>query len=100
MQYIYVYIYINLGGGGVGFEYLSQMVPLAPVLTRDQQGQPQNVPSSFKQRAMLIDEIWHAAGDQASDIDWYIKRAVLGGIYSASEIFMLTDNSPGSSFSL
>ncbi|CAA6659302.1 unnamed protein product [Spirodela intermedia] len=59
------------------------------------QGQPQNVPTSFKQRAMLIDEIWHAAGDHASDIDWYIKRAVLGGIYSASEIFMLTDDSPG-----
>ncbi|XP_078433004.1 ubiquinone biosynthesis COQ9-like protein [Wolffia australiana] len=58
------------------------------------QGQPQNVPISFKQRVALIDEIWHAAGDQTADIDWYIKRAVLGGIYSAAEIFMLTDNSP------
>ena len=56
------------------------------------------MPASFKQRAMLIDEIWHAAGDRTAEIDWYIKRAVLGGIYSASEIFMLTDNSPGFKF--
>ncbi|QHN86086.1 uncharacterized protein DS421_16g542930 [Arachis hypogaea] len=26
---------------------------------------------------MLVDEIWHAAGDNASDIDWYAKRTVL-----------------------
>ncbi|KAF8388707.1 hypothetical protein HHK36_025387 [Tetracentron sinense] len=58
------------------------------------QSQPMNVPISFKQRAMLVDEIWHAAGDQASDIDWYVKRTILGGIYSASEVYMLTDNSP------
>ncbi|QHO01699.1 uncharacterized protein DS421_13g417420 [Arachis hypogaea] len=24
----------------------------------------------FDERAMLVDEIWHAAGDNASDIDW------------------------------
>ena len=54
-----------------------------------------NVPTSFKQRAMLVDEIWHAVGDEASDIDWYVKRTVLGGIYSTTEIYMLTDSSPG-----
>ncbi|KAK9101572.1 hypothetical protein Scep_025002 [Stephania cephalantha] len=58
------------------------------------QAQPANIPTSFKQRAMLVDEIWHAAGDQASDIDWYAKRTALGGIYSATEIYMLTDKSP------
>lgn len=58
------------------------------------QAQPLNVPTSFKQRAMLIDEIWHAVGDEASDIDWYVKRTVLGGIYSTTEIYMLTDSSP------
>ncbi|KAJ7979223.1 Ubiquinone biosynthesis protein COQ9 mitochondrial [Quillaja saponaria] len=57
------------------------------------QAQPLNVPTSFKQRAMLIDEIWHAAGDNTSDIDWYVKRTVLGGIYSTTEIYMLTDSS-------
>ncbi|OVA04226.1 COQ9 [Macleaya cordata] len=58
------------------------------------QAEPMNIPTSFKQRAVLIDEIWHAAGDQASDIDWYVKRTVLGGIYSAAEVYMLSDNSP------
>ncbi|XP_039018095.1 ubiquinone biosynthesis protein COQ9, mitochondrial-like isoform X2 [Hibiscus syriacus] len=58
------------------------------------QAHPLNVPTSFKQRAMLVDEIWHAAGDEASDIDWYVKRTFLGGIYSATEIYMLTDRSP------
>jgi len=42
-----------------------------------------------------VDEIWHAAGDRASDIDWYAKRTILGGIYSTTEIYMLTDSSPG-----
>ncbi|KAF6176862.1 hypothetical protein GIB67_026549 [Kingdonia uniflora] len=59
------------------------------------QAQPMNVPMSFKQRAMLVDEIWHACGDNASNIDWYLKRTVLGGLYSTTEIYMLTDNSPG-----
>ena len=59
------------------------------------QAQPLNVPKSFKQRAMLVDEIWHAVDDEASDIDWYVKRTVLGGIYSTTEIYMLTDSSPG-----
>lgn len=54
-----------------------------------------NIPTSFKQRAMLVDEIWHATGVEVSDIDWYLKRTVLGGIYSTSEVYMLTDNSPG-----
>ncbi|KAH7574537.1 hypothetical protein JRO89_XS03G0308600 [Xanthoceras sorbifolium] len=58
------------------------------------QAQPLNVPTSFKQRAMLVDEIWHAAGDEGSAIDWYVKRTVLGGIYSTTEIYMLTDSSP------
>lgn len=63
------------------------------------QAQPMNIPTSFKQRAMLIDEIWHASGDQSTDIDWYVKRTVLGGIYSTSEVYMVTDHSPGLFFS-
>ncbi|KAH7683690.1 ubiquinone biosynthesis protein COQ9 protein [Dioscorea alata] len=59
------------------------------------QAQPANLPTSFKQRAVMIDEICHAARDQGSDVDWYVKRTVLGGIYSTSEVYMLTDHSPG-----
>ncbi|QHO16055.1 Ubiquinone biosynthesis protein [Arachis hypogaea] len=43
----------------------------------EQKAQPVNVPTSFKQRAILVDEIWHAAGT-----------------YSTTEIYMLTDTSP------
>ncbi|KAI3447232.1 hypothetical protein Pfo_003897 [Paulownia fortunei] len=57
------------------------------------QVQPLNISTSLKQRAMLVDEIWHAAGDEATDVDWYVKRTVLGGIYSATELYMLTDTS-------
>ncbi|KAJ8750828.1 hypothetical protein K2173_016009 [Erythroxylum novogranatense] len=57
------------------------------------QAHPSNAPTSFKQRAMLVDEIWHATGDEGADIDWYVKRTVLGGIYSTTEIYMLTDSS-------
>ena len=49
---------------------------------------------------MLVDEIWHAAGDEASDTEWYVKRTVLGGIYSTTEIYMLTDRSTGVQFPL
>ncbi|XP_071908969.1 uncharacterized protein [Coffea arabica] len=58
------------------------------------QAQPANIPTGFKQRAMLMDEIWHAAGDDSTDVDWYVKRMVLGGIYSTTELYMLTDASP------
>ncbi|XP_031499435.1 uncharacterized protein LOC116263796 [Nymphaea colorata] len=57
------------------------------------QAQPMNIPTSFKQRAVLVDEIWHAAGNEDSDIDWYVKRAGLGGVYSTTELYMLTDHS-------
>ncbi|XP_020258468.1 ubiquinone biosynthesis protein COQ9-B, mitochondrial [Asparagus officinalis] len=57
------------------------------------QAQPMNLPTSFRQRAELVDEISHAAGDHSSEIDWYVKRTVLGGIYSTAEVYMLTDHS-------
>ncbi|PWA81270.1 COQ9-like protein [Artemisia annua] len=57
------------------------------------QAQPLNFSTSFKQRAMLVDEFCHAASDEGTGVDWYLKRTVLGGIYSSTEIYMLTDNS-------
>jgi len=58
------------------------------------QANPLNLPTSFKQRAVLVDEIWHASGDRSTDLDWYAKRTLLGGIYAATELYMLTDYSP------
>ncbi|KAI3901443.1 hypothetical protein MKW92_019822 [Papaver armeniacum] len=37
------------------------------------------------QRAVVI-EILHASGDQTTDIGWYVKCTVLGGIYSAAVV--------------
>lgn len=56
---------------------------------------PANAPTSLRQRAVLIDEIWHLVGDRATNADWYAKRGLLGGWYNLSEVYMLTDLSPG-----
>lgn len=58
------------------------------------QANPANLPTSFKQRAILMDEIWHAVGDHSSDVDWYAKRGILAAVYTATELYMLTDYSP------
>ncbi|PPD92661.1 hypothetical protein GOBAR_DD10420 [Gossypium barbadense] len=66
----------------------------APYILKWPQAHPFNVPASFKQRAILVDEIWRTTRDEDSDINLYVKRTVLGGIYSTTEIYMLTDHSP------
>ena len=44
---------------------------------------------------MLADEIWFLAGDVVVDPTWYAKRASLSAIYTAAELFMTNDTSPG-----
>ncbi|MEW9918306.1 COQ9 family protein [Marimonas sp. MJW-29] len=41
------------------------------------------------------DKIWNALGDTSKDYNWYTKRATLGGVYSATVLFWLGDNSDG-----
>jgi ubiquinone biosynthesis protein COQ9 len=41
------------------------------------------------------DAIWTALGDGSDDINWYTKRATLSGVYSATVLFWLGDDSPG-----
>jgi len=55
--------------------------------------QPQNLLTSLKKLAFLIDEIWYHAGDTTTDQNWYIKRALLTGVYTSTELHMLTDAS-------
>jgi ubiquinone biosynthesis protein COQ9 len=43
--------------------------------------------------ARTVDEIWHLAGDQAADFSWYTKRALLAGVYTATLLFWLRDDS-------
>lgn len=52
-----------------------------------------HVPATLESIALLADEMWHLAGDSAVDTSWYTKRAALASVYSAAELYMLTDQS-------
>ncbi|SFD46068.1 COQ9 family protein [Roseivivax sediminis] len=41
------------------------------------------------------DAIWMALGDTSDDLNWYTKRATLSGVYSATVLYWLGDESPG-----
>ncbi len=45
--------------------------------------------------ARTVDAIWHAAGDRSADWSWYSKRAILAGVYGATLLFWLRDDSDG-----
>lgn len=55
---------------------------------------PANGPRALALLAELSDEVLAAAGDGSVDMDWYAKRALVGGVYAATELYMLTDFSP------
>ncbi|NKB60417.1 MAG: COQ9 family protein [Alphaproteobacteria bacterium] len=40
-----------------------------------------------------VDAMWHAAGDTSTDYNFYTKRALLAGVYSATLMCWLNDNS-------
>jgi ubiquinone biosynthesis protein COQ9 len=40
--------------------------------------------------------IWETLGDSSDDINWYTKRATLGGVYGATVLYWLGDISEGS----
>lgn len=41
------------------------------------------------------DAIWTALGDTSRDVNWYTKRATLSGVYSATLLYWLGDDSDG-----
>lgn len=56
--------------------------------------QPRNIPVAVEQLAQITDDVWHAAGDKSTDYNWYTKRGLLAGVYTSTELYMLTDYSP------
>lgn len=40
-----------------------------------------------------VDTIWHVAGDVSADFSWYTKRAILVGVYGATLLYWLRDDS-------
>lgn len=56
---------------------------------------PQHVPQAVRSLARTVDAIWYAAGDNAADFNWYSKRLLLSGVYSATLLYWLNDKSAG-----
>ncbi|CAN2389317.1 Ubiquinone biosynthesis protein COQ9 [Pristimantis euphronides] len=54
---------------------------------------PHNIPFSLKLLTAMVDDIWHYASDQSTDVSWYTRRAVLAGIYNTTELVMMQDKS-------
>jgi ubiquinone biosynthesis protein COQ9 len=58
---------------------------------------PQNAGEGAKAIWGTADAIWKALGDTSTDLNWYSKRATLSGVYSATVLFWLGDDSPNHS---
>jgi ubiquinone biosynthesis protein COQ9 len=56
---------------------------------------PQNAPLGAKLVYRTVDAMWYAAGDTATDWNFYTKRALLAGVFSATTLYWLEDRSPG-----
>ena len=54
---------------------------------------PQNAVLAARTLWRTADTIWHAAGDTATDYNHYTKRLILGGVYSATLLVWLNDES-------
>ncbi|WP_212524902.1 COQ9 family protein [Actibacterium sp. MT2.3-13A] len=56
---------------------------------------PQYAADGAKAIWETCDAIWTALGDTSEDVNWYTKRATLAGVYSATVLYWLGDDSPG-----
>lgn len=61
---------------------------------------PQNALLGAKLLYRTVDAIWHAAGDTATDWNFYSKRGLLAGVFSATVLYWLNDRSEGFTDSL
>lgn len=41
-----------------------------------------------------VNKIWYAAGDTATDFNFYTKRGLLAGVYTSTLLYWFNDNSP------
>ena len=54
---------------------------------------PQNAALALKLLYRTVDAMWYAAGDTATDFNFYTKRALLAGVYSSTVLYWLNDRS-------
>lgn len=55
---------------------------------------PQHAADGAKAIWGTADAIWEALGDPSDDYNWYTKRATLSGVYGATILYWLGDQSP------
>lgn len=55
---------------------------------------PQNAGEGAAAIWGTADAIWKALGDTSTDLNWYSKRATLSGVYTATVLYWLGDDSP------
>ncbi|MBM3523605.1 MAG: COQ9 family protein [Alphaproteobacteria bacterium] len=58
---------------------------------------PHNAPRAAELTWRTVDAIWWAAGDTATDFNFYSKRVLLVGVYGATLLRFLDDRSEGAS---
>jgi ubiquinone biosynthesis protein COQ9 len=56
---------------------------------------PQNAPTGAALVWGTADAIWTALGDRSEDLNWYSKRAILSGVWAATVLYWLGDDSDG-----
>jgi ubiquinone biosynthesis protein COQ9 len=54
---------------------------------------PQNLRLGAKLLYEAVDTIWHGAGDASTDFNFYTKRGLLAGVYTATLLYWLDDRS-------
>ena len=56
---------------------------------------PQHAAEGSRAIWRTADRIWTALGDTSDDVNWYTKRATLSGVYGATVLYWLNDESQG-----
>ncbi len=54
---------------------------------------PNNLTLGTKLLFCTVDAMWNAAGDTATDFNYYTKRLLLSGVYSSTLVYWFNDNS-------
>jgi ubiquinone biosynthesis protein COQ9 len=56
---------------------------------------PQNTALAARLLYKTVDAIWYAIGDRSTDFNFYTKRGLLAGVYTATLFYWLNDKSEG-----
>lgn len=54
---------------------------------------PRYAPEAAKSLACTVDTVWRIAGDTSTDFNYYTKRGLLAGVYTATLLYWLNDDS-------